>query len=168
MNHRFTIIWIWLRNVIAFSQTTSVATKPFIRQLFRSVDVERCSSSVYQEVDDFYNGDLSLPVYCRLSKGLSAKEICSVILEGPPDEKLCTKKPVRVPHNIVFVVDLESVSIGDVTADDNSVYTDISCPIKLHNVCFVKGKVSSTVEWCWQPNDPESEVFVLITAIWHA
>lgn len=112
-------------------------------------------------MDDFYNGDLSLPVYCRLRKGLSAKEIYSVILEGPPDEKLCTKKPVRVQHNTVFVVDLESVSIGDVTADDNGVYTDISCPIKSHKVRFVKGKVSSAVEWCGQPNDPESEVFVL-------
>lgn len=100
-------------------------------------------------------------MYCSLSKGLSAKEIYSVILEGPPDEKLCTKKPVRVQHNTVFVVDLESVSIGDVTADDNGVYTDISCPIKSHKVRFVKGKVSSTVEWCGQPNNPESEVFVL-------
>lgn len=100
-------------------------------------------------------------MYCRLSKGLSAKEIYSVILEGPPDEKLYTKKPVRVQHNTVFVVDLESVSIGDVTANDNGVYIDISCPIKSHKVRFVKGKVSSTVEWCGQPNDPESEVFVL-------
>ena len=75
--------------------------------------------------DSLYNGDLSLPVYCRLSKGLSAKEIYSVILEGPPDKKLSTKKPVRIQHNTVFVVELESVSIGDVTADDNSVYTDI-------------------------------------------
>ena len=161
MNHCFTVICIWLRNVIAFSQTTSVAAKPLIRRLFRSVDVERCSSPVYQEVDDFYNGDLSLPVYFRLSKGLSAKEIYSAILEGPPDEKLCTKKPVRVQHNTIFVVDLESVSVGNVTADDNGVYTDISCPMKSHKVCFFKGKVSSTVEWCRQPNDPESEVFVL-------
>ena len=45
--------------------------------------------------------------------------------------------------------------------DDNGVCTDISCPIKSHKVRFVKGKVSSTVEWCGQPNDPESEVFVL-------
>ena len=141
--------------------------EPFVNRefhmlrLFRSVDVERCSSPVYQEVDNFYNGDLSLPVYCRLSKGLSAKEIYSVILEGPPDEKLCTKKHVRVQHSTVFVVDLESVSIGDVTADHDGVYTDISCPIKSHKVRFVKGKVSSMVEWYGQPNDPESQVFVL-------
>ena len=32
--------------------------------------------------DDFYNDDLTLPVYLRVSKGLSAKEIYSIILEG--------------------------------------------------------------------------------------
>lgn len=47
-------------------------------------------------MDDFYNGDLSLLVYCSLSKGFLVKEIYSVILEGLLDEKLCMKKFVRV------------------------------------------------------------------------
>lgn len=45
-------------------------------------------------------------------------------------------------------MDLELVSIGDVIVDDNGVYIDIFCFIKLYKVCFVKGKVFSMVEWC--------------------
>ena len=143
------------------SQMNSNPEKPFIRRLFRSTDEERCSPSVCQDVDDFYHEDSSLPVYCRLSKGLSAKEIYSIILEGPPEEKLCTTKPVRIQHNTVFVVDLESQSVGDLTADDNGVYIDVSCPIKSHKVRFAGGKVSSVVEWRGESADQESDVFVL-------
>ena len=143
------------------SQMNSNPEKPFIRRLFRSTDEERCSPPVCQDVDDFYHEDSSLPVYCRLSKGLSAKEIYSIILEGPPEEKLCTTKPVRIQHNTVFVVDLESQSVGDLTADDNGVYIDVSCPIKSHKVRFAGGKVSSVVEWRGESADQESDVFVL-------
>ena len=80
-------------------------------------------------------------MYLRVSKGLSAKEIYSIILEGPSHERICSKRPVRVQHNVTFVIDLELVNIRDLTADDNGVYIDISCPVKCHEVQFTAGKV---------------------------
>ena len=122
--------------------------------MFRSPNDEKCSSACNDVVNDFYNDDLTLPVYNRLGKGLSAKEIYSIILEGPSNHRVCTKRPVRVQHNATFVIDLELVNIGDLTADDNGVYIDISCPVKSHKVKFEAGKVSSVVEWHGGTTDP--------------
>lgn len=100
-------------------------------------------------------------MYLRVSKGLSAKEIYSIILEGPSQERICSKRPVRVQHNATFVIDLELVNIRDLTADDNGVYIDISCPVKCHKVQFTAGKVSCVVEWHGRSTDRESDIFSL-------
>ncbi|XP_074615067.1 uncharacterized protein LOC141874638 isoform X2 [Acropora palmata] len=63
------------------SEASTKPEKPFMRRSFRSTDDERCSSPLCINVaDDFYNDDLTLSVYLRVSKGLSAKEIYSIIL----------------------------------------------------------------------------------------
>ena len=54
------------------------------------------------------------------------------------------------------MIDLELVNIGDLTADDNGVYIDISCPFKSHKVKFEAGKVSSVVEWHGGTTGPPS------------
>ena len=100
-------------------------------------------------------------MYLRVNKGLSAKEIYSIILEGPSHERICSKRPVRVQHNATFVIDLELVNLRDLTADDNGVYIDISCPVKCHKVQFTAGKVSCVVEWHGRPTDRESDIFSL-------
>ena len=96
-------------------------------------------------------------MYLRASKGLSAKEIYSITLEGPSHEKSAQND--QLGYNTTLP--LELVNIRDLTTDDNGVYIDISCPVKCHNVQFTAGKVSCVVEWNGRRTDCESDIFCL-------
>lgn len=63
-------------------------------------------------------------------------------------------QPVRGQQNIVFIVDLESASSNKV------VYTDVSCPVKLHKIQFIGGKVSSVIEQHGKSAD-QGDIFLL-------
>ena len=45
-----------------------------------------------------------------------------MLICGVPDAKLCTKKPTGVRVSASFIVDLNSVQLRDVAADDNGVW----------------------------------------------
>ena len=63
-----------------------------------------------------------IPIFECSGRSYRAVEILDMLICGVPDAKLCTKKPtgVRVPAS--FIVDLNSVQLKDVAADDNGVW----------------------------------------------
>lgn len=66
-----------------------------------------------------FNADPELPVYSQTSTGYLATELIDILMsDSISDEKVCRVQPLGVNHNCTFVMDLDSVSIEDLKADD--------------------------------------------------
>jgi hypothetical protein len=74
---------------------------------------------------DYYKGNLILPVFTRNKDVLSPSQVmCLLYNIGQPDSSVpsalvCSHQPLRVEHNVSFIVDLEALkSKSDVKCDD--------------------------------------------------
>ncbi len=96
---------------------------PYRRKLFESspepdsdVDFE---SSVTSSPPLYFKDDPELPVYSRTQSGYGLPQLIDILMSGPlSEEKVCKVQPLGVTQNCTFVIDLDSVSIDDLRADD--------------------------------------------------
>ena len=75
------------------------------------------------------------PVWSRRSDGVPCEQRIALILNDAskhPD-KTCKSRPVGVHHNALFVIDLNSVPLKNLTADENGSW-DISTPRRMYKV----------------------------------
>lgn len=78
--------------------------------------------------EEYYDEAERLPIYKRVSVGLSSLELVQIIVGQEFHLKnVCKVKPVAVHHNVTFVIDLNHVALKDLGADDNGAW-EISCP----------------------------------------
>ncbi|XP_064642074.1 uncharacterized protein LOC135496599 [Lineus longissimus] len=75
-----------------------------------------------QEHVELFEGDGSMPLISRPKKGLAAREILALILQKPSEESVCVQKPIGVRKNAVFLVNLNSVRLDSLNADDNGAW----------------------------------------------
>ena len=88
-----------------------------------------------KNVDDFYFNNPKWPVWSRNSEGLPSEELIKLILHGSAKHPaiICKSRPVAVRHNAPFIVDLNSVPLKNLTADDNGAWS-ISSPRRMYQV----------------------------------
>lgn len=84
----------------------------------------------------------NIPIYSKASKSLTSKEILQVCFGEVKDEYICKQKPISVRYNAVFVVDLHSVDLRSLYADDNGVW-QTSSPTTYLRVFLQNGKVDN-------------------------
>ena len=85
---------------------------------------ERCG----EEYTNYYNKAQRLPIYKKVTIGLSSLELVQIIVgQDFNRKKVCKVKPVAVHHNVTFMLDLKHVTLKDLGADDNGAW-QISCP----------------------------------------
>lgn len=91
----------------------------------------------------FYDEAERLPVYKKLSVGLSSLELVKLIVDQDFDHsKICKVKPVAVQHNVTFLIDLKHVQLKDLGADDNGAW-EISCPKQKFHIFREDGRITS-------------------------
>ena len=67
----------------------------------------------------FFNDDPELPVFSQTCVGYSLSDIVDILMrESIPEDKVCKVQPLGVSRNCSFIIDLDSVSIEDLKADD--------------------------------------------------
>ena len=88
-----------------------------------------------KNVNDFYFNNPKWPVWSRNSEGLPSEELIKLILHGSAKHPaiICKSRPVAVRHNAPFIVDLNSVPLKNLTADDNGAWS-ISSPRRMYQV----------------------------------
>ena len=64
----------------------------------------------------------NIPIFGSPSSGYGVFDVLRIIQEDVPRRNLCTQKPCGVRSIASFVVDLESVDLKDLSADDNGVW----------------------------------------------
>lgn len=101
----------------------------------RLPDSESEEEEYKKDVDDFYFNNPKWPVWSRNSEGLPCEELIKLILQDSAKQptSICKSRPVAVRHNAVFVVDLDSVPLKNLTADDNGSWS-ISTPRRMYQV----------------------------------
>lgn len=80
-----------------------------------------------------YNDDSMLPVYKWTSSQthFSIEELARVLLcDIIPENKICSTQPVRVCHNVSFIVNLDNLNDEhDIRADENGVWERKGSPV---------------------------------------
>ena len=97
-------------------------------------------SDLDEEVKTESEGDLYFhnpkwPVWSRTSEGIPCEQLITLILSDAfkhPD-KICKSGPVGVSHNALFVIELNCVSLKNLTADDNGSW-DICTPRRMYQI----------------------------------
>lgn len=97
-------------------------------------------SDLDEEVKTESEGDLYFhnpkwPVWSRSTEGIPCEQLITLILSDAfkhPD-KICKSGPVGVSHNALFVIDLNCVSLKNLTADDNGSW-DICTPRRMYQI----------------------------------
>lgn len=84
---------------------------------------------------DFYFHNPKWPVWSRRSEGLPCEQLIPLILHDAAKQPvmICTSRPVAVRHNALFVIDLSSVPLKDLTADDNGSWA-VSTPRRMYTI----------------------------------
>ena len=84
---------------------------------------------------DFYFHNPKWPVWSRSSEGIPCEQLITLILSDAftHPEKIYKSRPVGVRHNAVFVIDLNCVSLKNLTADDNGSW-DICSPRRMYQI----------------------------------
>ena len=82
-----------------------------------------------------------LPIFSSRENALTAPEIFRICFGEFQDKYLCKEKPVSVRSNAVFIVDLESIDVRSLYADDNGVWT-VSTPRRYFRVLMEDGRVN--------------------------
>ncbi len=69
----------------------------------------------------FFNDDKQLPVYSQLTSGYGLPDLVKILMNPKIDDssKVCKVQPLGVTKNCSFIVDIDSVNIDDLKADDN-------------------------------------------------
>ena len=93
-----------------------------------------CSTASVVKQSQFYCGDHDLPVYrwTNSKTQFSAEELARILLidSAVPQQKVCTKQPIHVCHNVAFVVDLHALDEPkDIRADENGVWQCNGSPV---------------------------------------
>ena len=80
-----------------------------------------------------YRGDVQVPIHSRPVHSISALEAFQIALSA--SSKMCSRKPVAVQENALFVVDPKCLkSVEDLKADDNGVWLWTGKPRKWYKV----------------------------------
>ncbi|XP_029206969.2 uncharacterized protein LOC114970661 [Acropora millepora] len=96
-----------------------------------------------EEYTDYYDEAERLPIYKKVTIGLSSLELVQIIVgQDFGREKVCKVKPVAVHHNVTFVIDLKHVALKDLGADDNGAW-QISCPKQRFQIFREDGHIKS-------------------------
>ena len=96
-----------------------------------------------EENINYYDEAERLPVYQKLTIGLSSLELVKLIVGQDFDHsKICKVKPVAVQHNVTFLIDLKHVKLKDLGADDNGAW-EISCPKQRFQIFNEDGRIKS-------------------------
>ena len=67
----------------------------------------------------YFNEDPELPVYSQTPSGYSLPHLVDILMSGSvSQEVVCKVQPLGVSKNRTFLIDLDSVSIDDLRADD--------------------------------------------------
>ena len=94
-------------------------------------------------VKDLYDDDSKLPVYRweKPHKHYTVEELTRIlIINKLPQEKICSKQPMHVRHNVSFIVNLQSLDEPiDIRADENGVWKRKGSPVAFVSV-HVHGK----------------------------
>ena len=109
--------------------------------------------------DDCYFHNPKWPVWSRRSDGVLCEELIALILNDAskhPD-KICKSRPVGVRHNALFVIDLNSVPLKNLTVDDNGSW-DISTPRRMYKVEEIDNKGNISVK---RANSAGPDVYTL-------
>ena len=129
--------------------------KMFSRLSDSESDEEECK----KDVDDFYYNNQKWPVWSRNSEGLPCEELIKLILQDAAKQPqgICKSRPVAVRHNALFVVDLDSVPLRNLTADDNGSWA-ISTPRRTYQV---KGSSTGNILSIKKTETAGSDVYTL-------
>ena len=89
---------------------------------------------LFRKEGKFYCDDQDLPVYMWTNSKtqFSVEELARLLLieSTVPQNKICSKQPVRVSHNVSFVVDLHALDDPkDIRADENGVWQRNGSPL---------------------------------------
>jgi len=96
-----------------------------------------------EEFNNYYDEAERLPIYKKVTIGLSSLELVQIIVGQDFDrKKVCKVKPVAVHHNVTFVIDLKQVALKDLGADDNGAW-EISCPKQRFQIFREDGRIKS-------------------------
>ena len=86
----------------------------------------------------YYNHDSALPVYkwSYSHYHYSIEELARILVTNSmPKEKLCSKQPTCVNHNVSFVINLDTLDdYSDIRADENGVWKRKRAPIAIISV----------------------------------
>lgn len=94
------------------------------RRLF---DTSLVSDSEESDLDDYtvtsplkyFNNDPELPVYSQTSSGYNLQELIGILMSSSvSDDKVCHVQPLGIRRNCTFIIDLDSITVDDLKADD--------------------------------------------------
>lgn len=72
----------------------------------RDSESESCKSP--QEIE-YYDNDLSLPIYKSVKCGLKTKDSVMFLLSDPPEEVIAKNVPFLINRNVSFIYSVESI-----------------------------------------------------------
>lgn len=97
---------------------------------------------------DYYNDDLLLPVFkwTQSHTHFSVEELARVLISDViPQHKICSTQPVRVCHNVSFIVNLDNLNDHhDIRADENGVWQRKGSPVAYVSV-HTKGSKTNII-----------------------
>ena len=102
--------------------------------MFSAIGVEK------SKLQEQFGPDILIFKYSTTTGSYSAREVLDKLFCGIPPEKLCQRKPVGVSTFASFVVDLNSVPLQDLNADDNGAWIT-SSPRRTYKVEFLDDHV---------------------------
>lgn len=110
---------------------------------------------------DFYFQNPKWPVWSRRSEGLPCEQLFSLIMHDATKQSgiICRSRPVAVRHNALFVVDLSSVPLKDLTSDDNGSW-EVSTPRRMYTI--EKNNDTGTILSIKRASTPGTDVYTLI------
>ena len=68
----------------------------------------------------FFNSNPQLPIFSQISSGYGLSQLIDILMSSDVDQsQVCKVQPLGVNCNCTFIIDLDSVDIEDLKADDN-------------------------------------------------
>ena len=115
------IVYLW---AVLYTLTPESFLTPYRRRLF---DTSSVPDSDESDLDDYtvtsplqyFNNYPELPVYSETSSGYNLPELISILMSASAsDDKVCHVQPLGVSQNCTIIIDLDSVTVNDLKADD--------------------------------------------------
>ena len=102
-----------------------------------------CSAEI---TSGYYNEDCALPVYRwnEPNQHYSITDLAKALIGGNVSkDKVCSKQPVHICHNVSFVVDVQSLDDPqDIRADENGVWKRKGSPVAYVSLHTSSGKTT--------------------------